>query len=388
MADVLGPTGLSPRRITRLALLITGIMAARSCVLAQVALELQALGLARATQAESTERRLRRALNDEGLGRRAYQLLLRQVIDWTSLPRIVLIVDESSKRHFVHLIRVSLAYRGCTIPLAWALWRQQEPLPDGAYWRAVDSVLALVAQLLPPGREVIMVADRAYDIPPFLDRVAAYGWHWIVRCKAKGTVRFRDIHGTEQALATLVQQHLPAPGTRWKTWGAAFKDAGWRTVSVVGIWERPADEPLVVLTDGSPRWEALELYGRRAWTEPGFGNDKCRGWQWESSQVRGLAHHKRLLLALAWATVLTLLVGAEEAQACLQRRRASQRRPCKPQHARYSLFTLGLRRVQRWAYGQDHGPFPERLPHPAGPSWDAQWRALLGWRFIFHFVRS
>jgi hypothetical protein len=389
MAGVLAPAGLSPRRITRLALLVTGIMAAGSCVLAQVARELQLLDDGEhPSQPASGERRLRRALSDAGLGRRGYQQLLGQVIDWASLPRIILIVDESSKGRFVHLVRVSLAYRGASIPLAWTIWRQQEPLPEGAYWRMVESVLALAARIVPADRAAIVVADRAYDIPPFIDRVAAHGWHWIVRCKARGTLRFRDLRGREHALAALVRRHLPAPGTRWKAWGEAFKDAGWRAVSVVGIWERTADEPLVVLTDLETRWEVLGLYGRRAWCEPGFRNDKRRGWQWEACQVRGLARHKRLLLALAWATVLTLLLGAEEAQQCLQRARASRRPPCKPQHARYSLFTLGLHRVQRWARRQDHGPFPDRLPDLAAPSWDAHWRAFLGWRFLFHFVRS
>lgn len=389
MAELLTPAGLSPRRITRLASLVTGIMAARSCVLADVARELRALDDGeQPSQAASWDRRLRRALSDDGLGRHAYQQLLQQVIDWSSLPRIILIVDESSKGRFVHLVRVSLAYRGTSIPLAWTIWRQQEPLPDGAYWRMVESVLALAARLVPADREVIVVADRAYDIPPFIDRVAAHGWHWIVRCKAKSQLRFRDIHGDEHALAALVRQHLPTRGTRWKTWGEAFKDAGWRAVSVVGIWERTADEPLVVLTDLGTRWEVLGLYGRRAWCEPGFRNDKRRGWQWEACQVRSLPHHKRLLQALAWATVLTLLLGAEEAQQQLQGVQASRRPPCKPQHARYSLFSLGLHRLQRWVHQQDHGPFPDRLSDLAAPSWDAYWRAFLGWRFIFHFVRS
>ena len=47
----------------RLALLVTGILAAKTTVLAQIAAELAALRLTHATQTESVTRRLRRTLN-------------------------------------------------------------------------------------------------------------------------------------------------------------------------------------------------------------------------------------------------------------------------------------------------------------------------------------
>ena len=46
------------------ALLVTGLLAAKSAVIAQIACELDALALTRATCADSIARRLRRTLND------------------------------------------------------------------------------------------------------------------------------------------------------------------------------------------------------------------------------------------------------------------------------------------------------------------------------------
>lgn len=365
---------LRPASMDRLALLVTGIVAARSCILAQIAAELAALELTAATCTDSIERRLRRTLNDPGLDATCYQPLVASLIDWSALlaqtGRIVLIVDESSRRDTVHLFRVSLAYRGTALPLAWAVWEQNVPLPDGAYWREVDAVFAQVAALLPPGVPVLVLADRAYDIPAFIDRLTARGWHWIIRCKARSSLRLRDHPGTEHILATLVAAHL-SPGRRWKLRGHLFKDAGWREVSVVSLWSRTEDEPLVVISDLPPRWEVLSWYRRRFWCEPSFRTDKRKGWQWEACQVRGVAHHRRLLLGMAWASILTVLAGVEEAAARLARP-VRRRTFARPQHARHSLFSLGLARTRRWLY--HHAALVTwRLADFTDRSWNDQW---------------
>jgi hypothetical protein len=110
--------------LARLAVLVTGILAARSCVLARVAAEVSALALGGTSRIDSIGRRLRRTLNDPHLlAGTCYALLVPQVLNW-SAPRppqqpIVLILDESSKQDQVHLLRLSVAYRGGALPLAW-----------------------------------------------------------------------------------------------------------------------------------------------------------------------------------------------------------------------------------------------------------------------------
>src|SRR2546421_67204 len=81
------------------------------------------------------ERRLRRTLSDRRLVRRLYEAFLARLIPWSDLVEVVVIVDESAKRDHLHLLRASLAYRGAVIPLAWVLWQQQQPLPEGRYWQ-------------------------------------------------------------------------------------------------------------------------------------------------------------------------------------------------------------------------------------------------------------
>src|SRR3954452_21301959 len=210
--------GRSHPALRRLALLITGIIAADSTVLAQVAAELWALDVTAATEAASIARRLRRALSDERLTPPGcYQAELQDVLDWPTLlrgeRRVLLAVHESSCGARYHLLRVSLLYWGGALPLAWALWEQNTPQPPGHYWAQLDPVLAAVAALLPAGVEVVLVADRAYDVAACVTRLERYGWHWGIRAKARGALRGRDRRGREHRLRDLVRQHLPRPGT-------------------------------------------------------------------------------------------------------------------------------------------------------------------------------
>ncbi len=128
--------GLRATASTRLALLVTGIIAARSSVLSRVAAELLALGLTQATCAASSARRLRRTLTDERLtAETCYQPVLPHVLDWPTLlagsRRVVLALDESSKEDQVHLLRLRVTYRGSSVPIAWTVWAQNQPLPEG-----------------------------------------------------------------------------------------------------------------------------------------------------------------------------------------------------------------------------------------------------------------
>jgi hypothetical protein len=385
--------------VCRLALLVTGMIAAQSCVLSRIAAELLALDLTEATLGESIQRRLRRTLSDAQLtAATCYEPILRHVIDWAEVARVgqsvLLIVDESTREDTVHLFRMSLAYWGGALPLAWASWEQNVPQPDHAYWTQVDAVLNRVAALVPAHLEVMVLADRAFDIPPFIDRVAERGWHWLVRAKAESDLRFRDAFGQEADLAGLVRYHLPGPNHRWKIRGQVFKKAGWREASVVAIWAPGYAEPLVVLSDLPPRWDLLAHYRRRFWIEPGFRNDKSHGWQWEASQVPTLARQQTLLLAFAWASLLTLCLGVAAAQDRLAAVEADRQAPHpethgprRPQHARASIFTLGLQRARALLYQTLRCALTWHLPDIHAPSWTDCWFGCQFKRFLFQTVR-
>lgn len=150
----------------------------------------------------------------------------------------------------------------------------------------------------------------------------------------------------------------------------------------------------MVITDQPCRWDILEWYGRRFWIETGFRSDKEKGWHWEDSQVQDVYHNDRLLTAMAWASLLMFCLGAQEAKARQQRAehratnaKARNRRPARPEHARQSLFTMGLRRVRAWLYGTARSPIQWLLPAIDAVSWNWRWLQFQSNLFLFETVR-
>ena len=273
LQEVLGGAGVRVTTVRRLGLLIAGLVAAQSSVVNRMASGLWEAGASPAERM-SILRRLRRTLGDRRVTAEAcYAPAVRALIDWAGLRRrgqpAILALDESSQDDRVHVLRVSLTYWGTAIPLAWEVWPQNEAMEEGEYWRRMDLVLDRAAGLVPAGLDVILTADRAFDIAPFVDRLAARGWRWVIRLKAAGAARFQDRQGREHGLRELVHRYVPAPGRRWKARGRIFKKAGWRDASVVAVWAPGAKERLVVITDLPPRWEVIRYYDRRFWIETG-----------------------------------------------------------------------------------------------------------------------
>lgn len=125
--------------------------------------------------------------------------------------------------------------------------------------------------------------------------------------------------------------------------------------------------------------------------EAGFRADKAKGWRWEDCQVADLGHLDRLLVAMAWATLLVLCLGLHDARASPRAVAAAPptRRPPTPQPARDSLFSLGLRLARRWLARSDAPPVRWRLTHLHSDAWTTRWYRAQARRYLsFQPVRS
>lgn len=382
MWEAMRPEGARATTITRLALLVVGLMVARGVIGRQIADAMRSLPWVAQVQAAAARRRLQRTLADPALqAATGYGVAVGTVVPWESVRRsrgmVVLIVDDTSQRDRVHELRLALAYRGTAVALAWQTWDQNSAQPAGAYWQAVDEVLTAAAAIVPADLPVVVLADRAFDVPAFVDRVRAHGWNWIVRTKMGAATRFRDRRGEARVGALLDKRLGPDRGARCKTTGEVFKHAGWRPASLVAL--RGANGPLALLSDLPARWTLIALYRQRFWIETSFRNAKALGWHWEHTYVPGPAAHATLLLAMAWATLITLCIGAGSAEIALLTLTST----AAPQHARDSLFTQGRRRVQHLLVTTGVPVLPWLLPHLLASTWDATWRAAQARRHIF-----
>ena len=116
-----------------------------------------------------------------------------------------------------------------------------------------------------------------------------------------------------------------------------FKKAGWRLANVVAAWERPCREPWLLATDLPATFARCRGYARRAWCEQLHRDEKSQGFGWRRSLVRDPPHARRLLLAVALATVLAICTGTWALKRGFRRALESGRQ------RKLSLFQLGLR---------------------------------------------
>jgi len=355
-----------PRRTRqRLTFFILGILLSGSLVLRRIA-STHAYLTPQTTCAASHERRLRRVLNDPLLTwERSYARVVRRLLARHRPHQWVIILDESGHTDRLRVLTAALWYRGRAIPLAWVSWPGQTKQTT-SYWTRCTQVLDQVASLLPADAAVVVVADRAFGCPVFTDPVAARGWAWLVR--VQGQTRFRDQQGQVQPL----RAQVAAAGQRWKAGGWLFKDAGWRQASAVVLWGRAHREPLLLASSLPLSWELVALYKKRAAIEALFRDWKSSGWQWEASQVSDLAHQERLLLGLAFATLLTLVLGTVAAEQERQTKpRGSLRRSWAGTH---SLFRLGREAFWQRLWRNTRTPIHWELAGLDGPQWSAESR--------------
>ena len=346
----------------RLALVVLGILSGKKASPAGIAKAVHSLGLSGASL-ESIERRVRRYENDEFVSATlVLHPLVRAHVQMSQQRCLTLVLDPTTQDERVVLLTVGVWYRGRCLPLAWLAWAGQQKLKGPGFWARVEQVLAQVASLLPSQLEVVWLADRAFGTPKFTDIVQRYGWHFIVR--VQGQTHYRDSQGHEGPIAQLVTRR----GQRRKLRGWAFSGSDWRNMSVIVWWGAAHEQALCVVTDLPPDYAHVQHYRQRYGIECTFRDFKTYGWQWERGQLKCLEHLERLLVGMALATWLALMVGSGVADELLATP-PSGKRTSRPFLAKFSLFALGLLRLERWLYRTAYEPLTWRLSQWDAPHW-------------------
>jgi Transposase DDE domain len=300
---------LSASQATVLALWSLGMVLARSCALTAVTL---VVATWQRRKADAVRQQLREFCYEAAAkqGRKRQDLpvepcfapLLRWVLAGYAGPQVALALDATTLGGRFVVLAISVVYRGCGLPVAWAVL----PAGDKGAWRPEWlRLLGLLAPAVPPTWTVIVLADRGLYARWLFQAIAERGWHPFLRVNLGGTFRPAGL-----ARFYPLRRFAPTVGQRWQGRGTAFA-TNRLDCTLLAYWADGCTDPWLVLTDLPPEAADAGWYGLRAWIEQGFKLIKRGGWQWQRTRMTDPGRASRLWLAVAVATLWLVRIGGE-----------------------------------------------------------------------------
>jgi len=235
---------LSRPQAFALALWSFGLVLARSCGLSSVALALAPL-LGRPDN--TLRQRLREFYQEAGRkrGPRRRQLdpaacaapLLAWVVSGWGGRRLALALDATALAGRLTVLAASVLYRGCAIPVAWAVLPGNEPGAWLPHWRAL---LARLRAALDGSWTVVVLTDRGLESAELFRAVAALGWHPLMRARRSATSARRGGTGSTRWPPSPPDRGRAGPAPARRTsgrrpgWAAPCWPAGARVTTTAG----------------------------------------------------------------------------------------------------------------------------------------------------------
>jgi Transposase DDE domain len=285
-----------------------------------------------------------------------YVPLLRQFLQAWEGTAMTLTLDTSVLWDQYCLIEVCLIWGGRSIPLGQTVLEHGSATVGYEDYRPV---LENTLKLLPPGCQVMLLADRGFEHGAFIRWLRDRRWSWAIRAKSDLNITLSK--GQTQAVADLLPPKEEAYLFRDVTVLQDIK------CHLATAHLAMAGEAWAVLTDVPPSLQTFEVYGQRfGGIEPHFKDYKSAAFELIRSHLRDAQALSCLLMLLATATLIAISLAIIVVS--LGRRKAldwhSQRG--------LSFLQLGLREIKRLCYQRLPLPslaiLPRRSPPPASAS--------------------
>jgi len=309
---------LSKPQATVLALWSYGMVLARSCALSAVVLMLAPL---LKSQDNTLRQRLRLWYYDaeDKPGDKRQQLdvsscftpLLRWIMRGWESVQLAIALDATTLADRFVVLAISVVYRGCAIPVAWAVLPANVPHAWRDEW---IRLLSLLKPAIADTMTVIVLADRGLYARWLFEHIRSLDWHPFLRINVRAKFRPTGYYHFYW-LSDLVAQ----VGKSWRGYGTAFSTPECRLeCTLLARWEEGYEEAWLILTDLPPEAADACWYGLRAWIEQGFKITKRGGFQWQRTRMTDPRRAERLWLAVAVATLWLLSVGGEADETILE----------------------------------------------------------------------
>ena len=288
------------RRLVTLAWAVVGLCVSRKASLSSwgEAVESQA------KQAASHTRRFQRWVDNTHVHIQAlYAPLVRAALaDWKATGRAYVALDVSVIKGspFV-LIRTSLIYRGRAIPLAWRVLKHASATVGYAGY---EPVLEQTLACLPPGLDVVFMADRGFVHADLFKWLGLHHWHYRIRLTSDTL-----IHLPDRRVVPVGKLVPPKGAAHFYHHVRLFEVALGPCHLALAQLDEPNQDPWLVVSDEPTDLTTFDEYGLRFDLEENFLDDKSNGFQVEASRLDTPAALERLFLVLAVATLHFTSVG-------------------------------------------------------------------------------
>ena len=303
--DELYDGDLHAKRVGSLAAAALGVMSSASLAVSMIG---QALALARGIGVKHAIKQVDRLLSNQGID------VWASFAHWVphrvgSRKKIVVAMDwtDFDADGQTTLALNLVTGHGRATPLIWlTVWKDELADQRNAF---EDACLSRLAELLPAGVGVTILADRGFGDHKLFAFLADLGFGYVIRFR--GNIHVADASGEVRPAADWVGK----TGRARKLSGARIGAAAQQPVgAVVCVHAKNMKEAwCLAASDGdAPTSEIVNQYARRWTIEPNFRDTKDLrfGMGLSATRISEPTRRDRLLLVSAFATVLLTLLGA------------------------------------------------------------------------------
>jgi hypothetical protein len=322
---------LAPTQVTNLALVVSALLARRTCCLSALARAFPTPEVRRVARPKHDLlhrlKRLWRFLDNPRLDPLAIQTALIPhtiaalgrvrwlglAIDWTMWD----ITLPTGERIRYQVLRIAVPLHGRALPLLQLAYDRDHLPADASQNQLEERALAAVVAALPSGVRPVVLADRGFARAPLFAWLQERGVDYVIRVN-KGTC-LTDIHDVRTKLGT--EGTRPGgmrwlPQVRFGLYHGRPRDLWLNAACCWRVAQRHADprrkvpqQPWYLATSLGDAGRAVAWYWRRGWIEQSFKDSKS-GFGMDMAQIRCAHRLTRLLaaltLALSWLTLLGL----------------------------------------------------------------------------------
>jgi hypothetical protein len=322
---------LASTQATNLALVVSALLARRTCCLSALA---RAFPTPPARRVASPKhdllhrlKRLWRFLDNPRLDPLALQTAmiphtlaslapvrwLGLAIDWTMWD----IILPTGVRMRYQVLRIAVPLHGRALPLVQLAYDRDHLPADASQNQLEEATLAAVIAVLPPSVRAVVLADRGFARAPFFAFLQQQRVDYVVRINKGSCLTDARAGRTKLGAAGMRPGQVRwLPRVRFGVYHGRPRDLWLNVACCWRVAKRHADprrkaprEPWYLATSLGDAGRAVAWYWRRGWIEQSFKDSKS-GFGMDAAQIRCPVRLTRLLaaltIALTWLTLLGL----------------------------------------------------------------------------------